>query len=207
MTSGLYIAFEGIEGCGKTTQTQALVESLRATHPHIVLTRETGGTVIGQQIRDVLHDVAHTNLDPIAEALLIAGDRAQHRAEILDPAFRVGHHVVSDRSVYSTLAYQGYGRHLPLDMVYQVNNWALAGRWPDLVVLLEVDHGPAMERLKSRALDRFESEDHVFFQRVIDGFRTMAQSDPDHWLVVDGQGDPDNIASLIRQGVADRLGL
>ena len=204
---GFYIAFEGIEGCGKTTQTLALVESLRTSQAQVVLTRETGGTVIGQQIRDVLHDVTNTHLDPVAEALLIAGDRAQHRAEILDPALSAGRHVVSDRSVYSTLAYQGYGRDLPLDMVRQVNDWALAGRWPDLVILLEVDHGPAMERLQSRALDRFENEDEVFFRRVSEGFRTMARQDPDHWLVINGQGSPTDIAREIRQGVADRLGL
>lgn len=207
MKSGPYIAFEGIEGCGKTTQTMALVESLRTTHPHVVLTRETGGTAIGQQIRTVLHDVANTHLDPVAEALLIAGDRAQHRAEVLDPALEGGALVVSDRSVYSTLAYQGYGRCLPLDMVRRVNDWALSGRWPDLVILLEVNHGPAMERLQSRALDRFENEDEEFFRRVSDGFRTMAKADPDHWLVVDGHGDPLDIATLIRHGVADRLGL
>jgi dTMP kinase len=204
---GFYIAFEGIEGCGKTTQTLALVESLRTSQAQVVLTRETGGTAIGQQIRDVLHDVTNTHLDPVAEALLIAGDRAQHRAEILDPALSAGRHVVSDRSVYSTLAYQGYGRDLPLDMVRQVNDWALAGRWPDLVILLEVDHGPAMERLQSRALDRFENEDEVFFRRVSEGFKTMARQDPDHWLVINGQGTPTDIAREIRQGVADRLGL
>lgn len=204
---GFYIAFEGIEGCGKTTQTLALVESLRTSHSQVVLTRETGGTAIGQQIRDVLHDVTNTHLDPVAEALLIAGDRAQHRAEILDPALLAGRHVVSDRSVYSTLAYQGYGRDLPLAMVRQVNDWALAGRWPDLVILLEVDHGPAMERLRSRALDRFENEDEEFFRRVSEGFKTMALQDTDHWLVVNGQGSPTDIAQEIRQGVADRLGL
>lgn len=204
---GFYIAFEGIEGCGKTTQTLALVESLRTSHAQVILTRETGGTAIGQQIRDVLHDVTNTHLDPVAEALLIAGDRAQHRAEILDPALLAGRHVVSDRSVYSTLAYQGYGRNLPLAMVRQVNDWALAGRWPDLVILLEVDHGPAMERLRSRALDRFENEDEAFFRRVSEGFRAMAEQDPDHWLVVNGQGSPTDIAREIREGVADRLGL
>jgi dTMP kinase len=109
--------------------------------------------------------------------------------------------------VYSTLAYQGYGRDLPLAMVRQVNDWALAGRWPDLVIFLEVDHGPAMERLRSRALDRFENEDEAFFRRVSEGFKTMAQQDPDHWLVVNGQGAPEDIAREIRQGVADRLGL
>lgn len=207
MRSSLYIAFEGIEGCGKTTQTLALVDSLRNSQHRVVLTRETGGTAIGQQIRDVLHDVANTHLDPVAEALLIAGDRAQHRAEILDPALQSESHVVSDRSVYSTLAYQGYGRNLALDMVRSVNDWALAGRWPDLVILLEVDHGLAMERLRSRTLDRFESEDIEFFSRVANGFRIMAEADPDHWLVVQGHGDPGDIAATIRRGVAERLGL
>lgn len=207
MTSGLYIAFEGIEGCGKTTQTEALAAWLRTSFPHTVTTRETGGTAIGQRIRDVLHDVANTHLDPVAEALLIAGDRAQHRAEILAPALTSGKHVVSDRSVYSTLAYQGYGRDLPIDMVRRVNDWALAGIWPDLVILLEVPHDYAMERLRSRPLDRFENENEVFFERVARGFRAMADADPDHWLIVDGRGAPDVIAEAVRDGVSTRLNL
>lgn len=207
MTSGLYIAFEGIEGCGKTTQTEALAAWLRTAHPRTVTTRETGGTAIGQRIRDVLHDVANTHLDPVAEALLIAGDRAQHRAEILEPALTSGNHVVSDRSVYSTLAYQGYGRCLPIEMVRQVNDWALAGHWPDLVILLEVPHDFAMARLQSRTLDRFESEDVAFFERVARGFRAMADSDPEHWLIVDGRNTPDTIAAAVKEGVSARLGL
>lgn len=207
MTSGVYIAFEGIEGCGKTTQTEALATWLRPALPGIVTTRETGGTAIGQRIRDVLHDVANTHLDPIAEALLIAGDRAQHRAEVLAPALSSGRHVISDRSVYSSLAYQGYGRNLPLDMVRRVNDWALAGRWPDLVILLDVPHDFAMQRLTSRDLDRFEIEDVAFFERVANGFRTMAELDPEHWLVVDGRGSPTEIAEVVRAGVTERLGL
>lgn len=207
MTSGVYIAFEGIEGCGKTTQTEALATWLSAEHPLTVTTRETGGTDIGQRIRDVLHDVANTHLDSIAEALLIAGDRAQHRAEVLVPALTAGRHVISDRSVYSSLAYQGYGRNLPLDMVRRVNDWALAGRWPDLVILLDVPHDSAMQRLSSRDLDRFEIEDVAFFERVANGFRAMAELDPEHWLVVDGRGSPAEIAEVVRAGVTERLGL
>ena len=138
MKTPVYIAFEGIEGCGKTTQASRLVASLRLLDAGSVLTRETGGTDIGARIREVLHDTANTHLDPIAESLLIAGDRAQHRAEVLAPALSAGHHVVSDRSVYSSIAYQGYGRQLPLDTVRTVNDWALQSRWPDLVVLLDV---------------------------------------------------------------------
>ena len=207
MSAAFYIAFEGIEGCGKSTQSRLLTEALRSEGMAVTSTRETGGTEIGARIRDVLHDTANTHLDSVAEALLIAGDRAQHRAEVLMPALTRGEHVVSDRSVYSTLAYQGYGRRLPLDTVRSVNDWALASCWPDLVVLLDVPHDSAMARLTHRDLDRFEREDDAFFVRVRDGFHTMAANDPDRWVVVDGTGDPAAIATVVRSAVRERLGM
>ena len=133
MPVGRYIVFEGSEGCGKSTHASRLAEHLDA-----ILTRETGGTAIGQRIRAILHDTSVTNLAHRAEALLAAADRAQHIEEVVAPALAAGRHVVSDRSVYSTLAYQGYGRGLPLDDVRHINEWAVAGHWPDLVVLLDV---------------------------------------------------------------------
>lgn len=205
--SPTYIAFEGIEGCGKSTQAQTLTRRLLGSGLEVVSTRETGGTDIGARIRDVLHDPANTHLDPIAEALLIAGDRAQHRAEILTPALASGRHVVSDRSVYSTIAYQGYGRELPLDMVRTVNNWALQGRWPDVVILLDVPHDQAMQRLGNRDLDRFEREHHDFFARVRNGFLTMAREDPRQWIVLDGSRPPEDIAAAVWEGVRPRVGL
>jgi dTMP kinase len=207
MKTPVYIAFEGIEGCGKTTQASRLVASLQLLDAGSVLTRETGGTDIGARIREVLHDTANTHLDPIAEALLIAGDRAQHRAEVLAPALAAGHHVVSDRSVYSTIAYQGYGRQLPLETVHAVNDWALQSRWPDLVVLLDVSHEHAMSRLAHRDLDRFEQENSDFFQRVRDGFHAMAAADPVHWVVIEAVGDPDVIEQLVRAAVTEILGI
>ena len=207
MSAPTYIAFEGIEGCGKSTQARILFESLSTLPAGAVLTRETGGTAIGARIREVLHDTANTHLDAVAEALLIAGDRAQHRAEVLAPALAAGHHVVSDRSVYSTIAYQGYGRRLPLETVRSVNDWALQGRWPDLVILLDVSHEHAMSRLAHRSLDRFEQEDGEFFRRVRDGFHAMAAGDPTHWVVLGGTGDIDIIATTVRDVVRDRLGL
>jgi dTMP kinase len=200
VTSAFYIAFEGIEGCGKSTQSRSLVESLRADGLTVTATRETGGTDIGLRIRDVLHDTANTHLDPVAEALLIAGDRAQHRAEVLAPALVRGEHVV-------TLAYQGYGRQLPLSTVRAVNDWALDSRWPDLVVLLDVPHDHAMSRLAHRDLDRFERENDDFFRRVRDGFHHMASEDPSRWCVIDGTGDPASIASIVRDAVRERLGI
>lgn len=197
-----YIAFEGIEGCGKSTQASRLAADLGA-----VLTRETGGTDIGARIRDVLHDPANTHLSPIAEALLIAGDRAQHYAEVLAPNLSAGRHVVSDRSVYSSIAYQGYGRGLDLATVRSVNSWAIQGRWPDLVFLLDMDHATAMTRIGHRALDRFEQEDAGFFERIVEGFRTMARDDRTHWVVIDGRRPPDEIADEVRHVVRERFGI
>jgi dTMP kinase len=197
-----YIAFEGIEGCGKSTQASRLAHSLSA-----VLTRETGGTAIGARVREVLHDPANTNLSPVAEALLIAGDRAQHRAEVLAPALASGQHVVSDRSVYSSLAYQGYGRGLDLSMLRTVNDWALDGRWPDLVILLDLDHEVAMQRLSSRTLDRFEQETKEFFARIRDGFRTMADDERHRWVVLDATGSTDEIELDVRRAVTQALGI
>jgi dTMP kinase len=201
-TTAHYIAFEGIEGCGKSTQASRLAADIGA-----VLTRETGGTQIGARIRDVLHDPANTHLSPVAETLLIAGDRAQHYAEVLEPNLSAGRHVVSDRSVYSSIAYQGYGRALDLEQVQSVNRWAIHDRWPDLVVLLDIDHTTAMARIGDRSLDRFEREEAGFFQRIVEGFRTMAREDPNRWIVLDGDQQPDVIADRVRSIVRERFGI
>lgn len=199
MTPPRYLAFEGVEGCGKSTQAQRLAERLGA-----VFTRETGGTEIGRQLRQVLHDPVNTHLDPVAEALMIAADRAQHRCEVIEPALVAGRTVVSDRSVWSSLAYQGFGRGLPLEQVRTVNDWALQGCWPHLVVLLDVTPTVATQRLRHRDLDRFEREDAAFFQRVATGFRTMAAADPVGWIVVDGSADADAVTDHVWQALRER---
>ncbi len=201
-TNAHYIAFEGIEGCGKSTQATRLAADIGA-----VLTRETGGTQIGARIRDVLHDPTNTHLSPVAEALLIAGDRAQHYAEVLEPNLTAGRHVVSDRSVYSSIAYQGYGRGLDLETVTSVNKWAIDDRWPDLVFLLDLDHETAMSRIGDRTLDRFERERAEFFARIVAGFRTMAHEDADRWVSIDARRSPDDIADEVRSVVRARFGI
>jgi len=130
---GKYIAFEGLEGCGKSTHVKRLATRLNA-----VMTREPGGTVVGSMLRNILIDPANTNLSPRAEALMMAADRAQHIAELISPSLAAGRHVVSDRSVYSSLAYQGYGRQQDLDELRRLNDWAIGGLWPELVVYIEV---------------------------------------------------------------------
>ncbi|MDF2733067.1 MAG: tmk, partial [Desertimonas sp.] len=132
MTLPPYIVLEGAEGSGKSTQAAMLAASLDA-----VLTQETGGTAIGSRLRQILHDNDVVELDARAEALIAAADRAQHLAEVVIPALRAGRTVVSDRSVYSTLAYQGYGRELDLAELRRLNDWAVQGVWPSLVVYIE----------------------------------------------------------------------
>ncbi|MCU1362033.1 MAG: tmk [Ilumatobacteraceae bacterium] len=199
-TVARYIALEGAEACGKSTQAAKLAIALDA-----VLTRETGGTPIGSRIRDILHDNATTGLSHRAEALLTAADRAQHIEQIVGPALAAGQHVVSDRSVHSTLAYQGYGRQLPVDEIRTINRWAVDGCWPDLAILLDVDEVTLERRMRGRHLDRFELEDVGFHSRVRHGFRTMADDDPQHWVVLDGSRPADEVAVAVREAVRQRL--
>jgi dTMP kinase len=199
---GRYIAFEGAEACGKSTHARLLATALGA-----VLTRETGGTRIGSAIRDILHDNANHDLSDKAEVLLIAADRAQHLAEVIRPALDAGRHVVSDRSAYSSLAYQGYGRGVPLDVVRSTSDWALDKTWPELIVLIDVPEDVLAERMSDRDLDRFEQADDAFHARVRAGFAEMAEADAEHWLIIDGTGPMVEVADLIRGAVRDRLGI
>ncbi|MEZ5217996.1 MAG: dTMP kinase [Ilumatobacteraceae bacterium] len=201
-TPGRYIAFEGPEGCGKSTHARRLAEVLDG-----VATREHGGTRIGLMIRGIVADPANVELTDKAEALLIAADRAQHLAEVVEPALAAGRHVVSDRSVFSALAYQGYGRGLPLETVRSVNEWAIGGRWPELVILLDVPAEQLAHRMRSRDLDRFEQAADGFHERVADGFRQMAAEDSDRWVVIPADRDREATATAIRRAVQDRLGI
>jgi len=196
---GRWIAFEGGDGCGKSTQAARLAARLGA-----VLTREPGGTAIGQLIRGVFLDPAHDRMEARAEALLVAADRAQHTAEVVAPALDAAQLVVSDRSAYSSLAYQAHGRGLSLDMVRAVNDWATEGRWPDLVVLLDADPKLLAHRL-GNDLDRFEQADHDFHERVRTAYLHMAAQAPDVWVVLDAQLAVDELSEAVGSAVEDRL--
>jgi len=142
---------------------------------------------------------------PQAEALLLAADRAQHLRQVVSPALADGRHVVSDRSVYSSLAYQGYGRGLALEEVRAVNEWAVGGRWPDVVVLLDVTPEAVAQRISGRDLDRFERESAEFFAKVADGFAAMAAAAPEQWIVVDGGRPIDDVAADVQRLVLTRI--
>ena len=138
---------------------------------------------------------------------MMAADRAQHLHELVVPTLAAGRHVVSDRSLYSSLAYQGYGRQLGVDAVRSFNDFAVGGRWPDLVVYIRLDIAVVRERLKKRTIDRFEQEDDAFFARVTEGFEELARREPGRWLVVDGMPPKDDVQRTIRDGVRERLGI
>jgi len=201
--TGRWIVLEGGEGSGKSTQAALLASSIGA-----VLTREPGGTGIGSQIRGVLLSSEGVPMSHRTEALLMAADRAEHVATVVGPALDRGEHVVSDRSVWSSLAYQGYGRGLDLDWLRSLSEWAMGGRWPDLAVLVDVIAETARSRLAARGgrPDRLESEHTAFHDRVREGFAALAAGEPERWVIVDGAGSPDVVAARVMAGVSARLG-
>jgi dTMP kinase len=196
-----YIAFEGGEGSGKSTQAALVADRLDA-----VLTREPGATPLGAELRTLLLGSGEWTVGPRAEALMMAADRAQHLREVVLPALTEGRHVVSDRSAYSSVAYQGGGRELGFDEGRTINPWAVYGRWPDVVVYLRVDREVAVARL-DRPLDRLERESADFHRRVADAFDCLAADEPERWLVVDGDRPRDEVTDDIWAGIEPRLRL
>ncbi|HYI62587.1 MAG TPA: dTMP kinase [Acidimicrobiales bacterium] len=197
---GRFVAFEGGEGTGKSTQARILAEHLGA-----VLTREPGGTPIGARVREIVLAHDENGLVDRAEALLMAADRAQHVAEVIRPALAAGRHVVTDRFLGSSLAYQGHGRGLPVDEIRGLSLWATAGLEPDLVVLLDVDEAEAQARI-GRARDRLEKAGSAFHRAVADGFRALAEGDQ-RWVLVPGGGTVAEVTARVQAVVADRLAL
>lgn len=195
----MYIAFEGGEGSGKSTQARLLGDRLDA-----LVTREPGGTALGARLRELLLDSYDLNIGSRAEALMMAADRAQHIDEVIRPALAAGRHVVSDRTVFSSMAYQGGGRELGIEAIGAVNDWAIDTQWPDVVVLLRADPDQVKERL-NRSLDRIEQAGDRFHQLVLDAFDKMAAADPERWVVIDADGTIDEVAELVWQAVSPRL--
>ena len=191
-TRGTYIAFEGLEGCGKSTHVTRLAEKINA-----VATREPGGTRIGALLRSILADPENTDLNSRTELLLMTADRAQHMSDLIEPALQRGQHVVSDRSMYSTLAYQGYGRGLDVDTLLSINTWALNNVLPDIVVWIQIPTEEANTRLAKRNLDRFEREGADFFARIGAGFAELAAKDPVRWILIDGLEPKDVVEEKI----------
>jgi dTMP kinase len=183
----LFIVFEGGEGCGKSTQTRALYRHLSRDGVQSILTREPGGTRLGERVRHHLKQTDGSPISPLAELFLITAARAQLVSEVIRPALRRGKVVICDRFTPSTLVYQGYGRGLDMNTLRTVNDAAAGGLSPHLIVLLDIPVEGGLGRKKSREKDRFECESLAFHSRVRRGYLEIAKTDPKRWLVVDGR--------------------
>ncbi|MFD6913008.1 dTMP kinase [Streptomyces virginiae] len=201
--TGFFIALEGGDGAGKSTQVQALAEWIRGKGHEVVVTREPGATPVGKRLRSILLDISSAGLSNRAEALLYAADRAEHVDTVVRPALERGAVVISDRYIDSSVAYQGAGRDLSPTEIARISRWATDGLVPNLTVLLDVSPEAARERF-TEAPDRLESEPAEFHQRVRSGFLTLAASDPGRYLVVDAGQDPGSVTTVVRHRL-DRM--
>jgi dTMP kinase len=201
---GLLLALEGGEGAGKTTQATLLSIWLRDQGYDVVTTQEPGGTKVGMRMRAMLLDTAHAGLDPRAETLMYAADRAEHVRSVIRPGLDRGAIVVTDRYVDSSLAYQGAGRCLPLGEVTRINRWATDGLTPDLTILLDLPPTTGLRR-RARSADRLEAEPEEFHNRVRAGFRQLADAEPGRYLVLDATQPSDVISREIQHRVRELL--
>ncbi|MFI0716610.1 dTMP kinase [Streptomyces inhibens] len=195
--TGFFIALEGGDGAGKSTQVEALAEWIRGKGHEVVVTREPGATAIGKRLRSIILDVSTSGLSDRAEALMFAADRAEHVNSVVRPALERGAIVITDRYIDSSVAYQGAGRNLAPTEIARINRWATDGLVPHLTVLLDVSPETARERF-TEAPDRLESEPAEFHQRVRAGFLTLAAADPARYLVVDAGQEPEAVTTVVR---------
>jgi dTMP kinase len=201
---GLFIAFEGGEGAGKSTQVKRLAEALRDRGREVVTTFEPGDTPLGKQLRGILlgHDTGPINAR--AEALLYAADRAEHVATVVRPALERGAVCISDRYIDSSVAYQGAGRALAPDDITQISEWATDGLWPDLTVLLDIDPAVGLTRFDTPA-DRLESEPVAFHRRVREHFLERSRRAAERYLVIDASHPADDVAAEVWASVQGQL--
>jgi dTMP kinase len=212
MHVGYFITFEGVEGCGKTTQIKLLSEFLSAHGIDTVLTREPGGCPIADKIRTILLDAENRALSPLAELMLYAAARAQHVSEVVIPALNTGNVVLCDRFSDATVAYQSFGRGIDRGVIDTLNLLACQGISPDLTVLVDCDPRVGLDRARRRIEatsgpreERFELEEMTFHQRVRDGYLQLATDEPNRFLIINGAATIEEIFSTISTLVLKRI--
>lgn len=203
----MLISFEGLDGSGKTSQIALLAEYLRAQSREFVLSREPGGTIIGDHVRSLLHAPEHDTMDAHAEFLLYSASRAQLIAEIIRPALAHGVLVILDRYIDSTYAYQGYGRGLDLEMLRRITDFATGGLLPDCTIYLDITVEQALERRRAAAAqgaewNRLDAEASAFHQRVRDGYEHLIASEPGRFVRISAASDLDTVQMAIQQVLA-----
>ncbi|HXM17294.1 MAG TPA: dTMP kinase [Candidatus Tumulicola sp.] len=205
ITSGLFVTFEGIEGAGKSTQVKLLHEYLAQTTIPFIFTREPGGTPLGEKLRELLIDPLG-QISPEAETLLLSSSRAELVDKVIEPALAEGRLVVCDRFWDATLAYQGFGRGIPVDTIMRITRFAARGLAPDVTFLLNISTELSRERLHIRPGfgDRMERESTEFHSRVAEGYRKVAVAEGGRFIVLEGSLPADEIASQVREVVLSR---
>jgi dTMP kinase len=198
--SGIFISFEGGEGAGKSTQTKLLKEYLESVGEKVILTREPGGTPLGNKLRDILLDNATGDISPRSEALIYAADRANHVYALIKPALERGEVVITDRYMDSSIAYQGAGRVLEPAEVARISRWATETLVPTVTIIIDLPAEIGLGRLKSR--DRLEAEPIAFHERVRQEFLSLANTDPERYFVVDGTSSVEAIHAEIVERIS-----
>ena len=208
----MFLTFEGMEGCGKSTQCTKLVEHFVRQGHDVLRTLEPGGSRLGKELRRILLDPANDDLCSSSELFLYLADRAQHVASVIRPAMEDGRTVVCDRFADSTVVYQGYGRGLEPSLLHQLNDVAVQGVWPDVTILLDVDPEVGLKRALTRNMrdnkaateGRFEAESMAFHTRVREGYLTWAALHRSRFLVVDANRDPEAVFASILRGLEEK---
>lgn len=207
--SGYFITFEGSEGCGKTTQIEALAKAFNSMGKTVVITREPGGTLIGEKIRNLLQDPSYKNeISDITELLLFCASRAELIASCIQPALDRGEIVICDRFYDSTYVYQGLGRAIEMDTVEKLNQITVGTLKPDLTILLDLDTKIGIQRAKNRQsgeLDRIENESLAFFEAVRNGYLEIAKKEPARFKVIDGELSVATIQEMIWETVKSKF--
>ncbi|NLJ81066.1 MAG: dTMP kinase [Firmicutes bacterium] len=204
MQEGLFITLEGVDGVGKSTQAHFLKEFLEKEGHRVRHTFQPGGTELGSQIRDLLLNPAHSELQEKAEILLYAADRAQHVFEIIRPALQRSETVICERFTDSSIAYQGYGLGLDVEMVKTINRWATAGLDPDLTIYLDAEPSLSLQKTKG---DRIEQRTVDYYTRVRYGYLEIAKAEPERVMVVPASGTREEVAERVIEAFRGRLGL
>lgn len=205
---GIFITIEGPDGAGKTTQRELLQTYLESKGYDVLITRDPGGNPISEEIRKVILNKDFTQMGYMTELLLYAAARAQLVKENIKPALDAGKAVIADRFVDSSAVYQGIGRGLGVDTVYKVNEFALQGVMPDMTFLMDLDAEVGIARKKNQAeLDRMENEKLEFHQKVVEGYRMLADMQPDRIIKIDASLPTDEIHGIITKYVEKRLGI
>ncbi len=205
----MFITFEGMEGCGKTTQIEKLASLFFKQDQETLCTREPGGSGLGCELRQILLHPENSDLCPVSELFLYLADRAQHVTSIIKPALAQNKIVISDRFADSTIVYQGYGRGLDTEMLLRLNNEAVQGLWPDLTFLLDIEPEAGLQRAKKRDLvtnkyhieGRFEMEQLEFHKRVREGYLAWAALHPARFVVLDAKPAPNEIFAQVQKAL------